>query len=151
MPKNLILLSFLVLVVGGGLLVGLVAMPGVWYDGLEKPPFNPPNWIFGPVWTLLYVLIAIAGSRVWLANRRSALMAAWWVQLVLNFAWSPVFFGLHQIGAAFLVITALLVTIAAFMSEAWNRDRLTAMLFAPYFVWVAFASVLNASIWWLNA
>ena len=144
------LLPFLLLVVGGGLLIGFFTAPGPWYEALAKPSFNPPNWLFGPVWTVLYVLIAIAGWRVWRIGSSGTAMKLWWLQLALNFLWSPVFFGLQQIGLALVVILALLATILAFIAAAWNLDRVSAWLFVPYAAWVAFASLLNASILFLN-
>lgn len=144
------LLPFILLVVGGGLLIGFFTAPGPWYETLAKPPFNPPNWLFAPVWTILYVLIAIAGWRIWRIASSATAMKLWWLQLVLNFLWSPVFFGLQQIGLALVVIVALLVTILAFIAAAWNLDRTSAWLFVPYAAWVAFASLLNASILFLN-
>ncbi|MER2537334.1 MAG: TspO/MBR family protein [Rhizobiaceae bacterium] len=144
------LFLFLLLVVGGGSLIGVTVQPGTWYAGLQKPPFNPPNWIFAPVWTTLYVMIAVAGWRSW--ERGGAQMRLWWGQLVLNFAWTPVFFGAHLLGPALAVIAALLAAILAFMAAARRRrDGVSALLFAPYAAWVAFATLLNASIWWLNA
>ena len=104
--RPLVLLAFLALVVGGGLLIGLCTLPGPWYEALQKPSFNPPNWLFGPAWTVLYVLIAIAGWRVWLRDRAGSLMKLWWLQLVLNFLWSPVFFGMELIGPALVVVLA---------------------------------------------
>jgi len=148
--RPLVLLTFLVLVVGGGLLIGFLTLPGAWYEALQKPSFNPPNWLFGPAWTTLYVLIAIAGWRVWLRDRAGSLMKLWWLQLALNFLWSPVFFGLQLIAPALLVVAAMLVSILAFIGIAWQRDRLAALLFVPYAAWVAFATLLNAAIWQLN-
>jgi translocator protein len=148
--RPLVLVSFLILVVGGGLLIGLLNMAGPWYQALEKPWFNPPAWLFGPAWTTLYILIAIAGWRVWLRDSAGALMTVWWLQLVLNFLWSPVFFTLHLIGTALVVVTAMLVAILTFVVMAWRRDRPSALIFAPYAAWVAFATLLNASIWLLN-
>ncbi len=150
MTGRVAIVPFILLVVGGGLLIGFLTAPGPWYEALAKPSFNPPNWLFGPVWTILYVLIAIAGWRLWQRERSGAAMKLWWLQLVLNFLWSPVFFGLEQIGLALLVILALLATILAFLAAAWNLDRVSAWLFVPYAAWVAFASLLNASIWFLN-
>jgi tryptophan-rich sensory protein len=144
------IVPFILLVVGGGLLIGFFTAPGPWYDALAKPSFNPPNWLFGPVWTVLYVLIAIVGWRIWQRDRSAGAMKLWWLQLVLNFLWSPVFFGLQQVGLALVIILALLAAIFAFMAVAWNLDRLSVWLFAPYAAWVAFASLLNASIWTLN-
>ncbi len=151
MTKFLTLALFVILVVGGGSLIGMNTQPGEWYQSLDKPPFNPPSWVFGPVWTILYVLIAVAGWRIWTSRRTGGAMTAWWVQLGLNFLWSPVFFSLHQIGLAFLVIVALLVTIVVFIRITWERDRISAWLFVPYLAWVAFATLLNGSIWFLNA
>ena len=144
------LILFLVLVVGGGLAIGYLTAPGEWYAQLAKPAFNPPGWIFGPVWTVLYVFIAIAGWRVWQRDRGGWAMKFWWTQLVLNFLWSPIFFAAHQIGLAHVVILLLLVAILAFITTSGRQDRLAAWLFVPYAVWVAFASALNASISALN-
>ena len=148
--KYLSLIGFIVLVLGGGTLIGTGNMPGPWYEGLAKPFFNPPNWLFGPAWTVLYILISIAGWLVWQRDRSSAPMMIWWVQLALNFAWSPVFFTAQQIGAALVVVAAMLVAILAFIFAAWPGDRAAAWLFVPYAMWVAFATLLNASIWVLN-
>lgn len=150
MKYRLALVLFLLLVVAGGLLIGWLTAPNQWYAKLQKPSFNPPNWLFGPVWTILYVLIAIAGWRVWRQEPSGLAMKSWWTQLALNFAWSPVFFGAHRIGVALGVIVLLLATILAFIISAWPREPLAAWLFAPYAAWVAFASVLNASILELN-
>lgn len=150
MSRYAALLGFIVLVLGGGTLIGFLTLPGEWYAGLAKPFFNPPNWIFGPVWSVLYVLIAIAGWRVWLRAPRDVAMRVWVAQLVLNFLWSPTFFGFQQTGLALLVILALLGAILGFMATARKFDQVAAWLFAPYAVWVAFATLLNASIWWLN-
>jgi tryptophan-rich sensory protein len=141
---------FILLVLGGGTLIGLMTLPGEWYAGLAKPPFNPPNWIFAPVWTLLYIMVAVAGWRTWQRGPRSAAMAVWFIQLALNFVWSPVFFGAHRIGAALAVIVALLATIIAFIVMAWPRDRFAALLFTPYAAWVGFATLLNGALWYLN-
>src|SRR5215203_2375160 len=96
MNRWIVLVGFLGLAVGGGLAIGSVTVPGEWYAGLAKPAFNPPNWLFAPVWTVLYVLIAFAGWRTFEHNRGGGVMRLWWAQLVLNFLWSPTFFGGHQ-------------------------------------------------------
>lgn len=150
MRRYVVLLGFIVLVLGGGTLIGLLTLPGDWYAGLQKPSFNPPPWIFGPVWTVLYILVAVAGWLVWSRDPKSLAMRMWIAQLVLNFLWSPAFFGLHKPGLALVVIVALLVAILGFMLQARRLDRLATWLFAPYLLWVAFATVLNAAIWWLN-
>ena len=141
---------FLVLAAGGGLAIGFLTAPGEWYAGLVKPAFNPPNWIFAPVWTVLYVLIAVAGWRIFKRDRRGWPMTLWWGQLALNFLWSPVFFAAHDIRLAFIVILLLLAAIVAFIGLAWPQDRVAAWLFAAYAAWVSFAAVLNGTILLLN-
>jgi tryptophan-rich sensory protein len=150
MNRRFSLALFLILVLGGGLAIGYVTAPGDWYAQLTKPAFNPPGWIFAPVWTVLYVLIAVAGWLVWQRAPSGWPMKLWWAQLVLNFLWSPTFFGAHQIGLALIVILLLLGAILAFVATSWQRDRVAASLFVPYAVWVAFATVLNAAILALN-
>lgn len=150
MTRFIPLALFLVVTVGGGLLIGATNMPGAWYADLVKPPFNPPDWLFAPVWTVLYVTIAVAGWRIWRLRDTRGAMTAWWVQLGLNFLWTPVFFTLQAVGWALVVILALLAAIIAFIGLAWDRDRPAALLFLPYAAWVAFATLLTASIWWLN-
>jgi translocator protein len=144
------LVLFVALVLGGGLLIGFVTAPGAWYATLSKPPFSPPNWIFAPVWSTLYFIIAAAGWRVWRKDRNSAQMKLWWAQLALNFIWSPIFFAAHRIDIALGVIVLLLITIIGFMVITWRQDKIASLLFAPYAAWVAFASVLNGAIWLLN-
>lgn len=149
MSRSMVLLLFLVLVVGGGLAIGYITLPGAWYASLVKPSFNPPNWIFAPAWTVLYVLIALAGWRVWDRDLTSS-QQFWWAQLILNFLWSPSFFGFQQMGLALVVIVLLLVSIIGFIKVSWNAERTSAILFLPYLAWVAFATLLNASLYWLN-
>lgn len=144
------LILFLILVVGGGLTIGFLTAPSAWYAGLAKPSFNPPNWLFAPVWTALYVLIAIAGWRTFERDRSGWSLKVWWAQLALNFLWSPVFFTAHQIGVALGIILLLLAAILAFIGASWRQDRVAAWLFVPYAAWVGFASVLNAAILALN-
>jgi tryptophan-rich sensory protein len=144
------LFLFFALVLGGGLVIGVVTAPGLWYATLSKPPFSPPNWIFAPVWTTLYIMIAIAGWRVWRHGRSNPPMKLWWAQLALNFVWSPIFFSAHRIDVALGVVVLLLITIIGFIMITWRQDKIASLLFAPYAVWVAFASVLNGAIWLLN-
>ena len=150
MKRWIAFIGFLVFVVGGGLVIGFLTVPGEWYAQLNKPAFNPPNWIFAPVWTVLYVMIAVAGWRTFERNRSDWSMRSWWSQLGLNFLWSPVFFTAHQIGAALLIILLLFVAVIGFIVMSLRQDRVAAWLFAPYAVWVMFASMLNGAIWLLN-
>ena len=144
-----LLALFLAVSLGGGMLVGISNPPGDWYAGLLKPFFNPPAWLFAPAWTVLYILIAVAGWRVFLAKERLS-FGIWVLQLCINFTWSPTFFGQHLIGAALVILIAMLASILAFIAVTWRRDRVAALCFVPYALWVAFAGLLNASIWWLN-
>lgn len=124
-----------------------------WYPTLQKPAFNPPAWVFGPVWTTLYLMIGVAGWRVWrlrgFAGARAA-MIVYALQLALNFGWSLIFFGQRMIGLAFLELLVLLGVILVNLALFWRIDRLAGWLLAPYAAWVAFAGVLNFSIWRLN-
>jgi translocator protein len=150
MSSRLSLLCFLTLVLGCGLAIGYITAPGAWYAQLAKPTFNPPGWLFAPVWTALYILIAIAGWRMWQRDRAGWPMTFWWAQLLLNLLWSPAFFSAHRIDLALAIILLLLLIIAGFIATAWRQDRMAAWLFAPYAAWVAFATLLNASIYFLN-
>ncbi|MGJ4943638.1 TspO/MBR family protein [Bradyrhizobium sp. HKCCYLS1011] len=148
--STLHLIVLLVLVVGGGWIVGASNLPGAWYGSLHKPPFTPPNWLFPIAWTVLYILIAIAGWRTYERVGSGLVMQVWWAQLVLNFAWSPIFFTKHWMWVAFAVIVAISALIIVFIVMSWRKDRITALLFVPYAFWVTFASVLNLSINVLN-
>ena len=150
MTRFVPLALFILVTVGGGLLIGAANTPGAWYAGLDKPPFTPPDWLFAPAWTVLYVVVAIAGWRIWRLGDTGGAMTAWWLQLGLNFLWSPVFFTLQSTGWALAVVLALLAAVIAFIGLAWDRDRPAALLFLPYGAWVAFATALTASIRWLN-
>jgi tryptophan-rich sensory protein len=124
-----------------------------WYASLAKPSWNPPNWLFGPVWTVLYIGMAVAAWLVW---RQGGFRQMRWpltlfaLQLALNAAWSWIFFGFHMPGAACLEILALLATIVATTIAFWPRSQAAGILMLPYLGWVAFASVLNFTLWRLN-
>jgi benzodiazapine receptor len=143
----LIHIAFIAGVMAVGAFIGTSTVPGDWYSGLQKPFFSPPNWVFGPVWTMVYLLIGWAGARKFLYG---GALGLWIAQMALNFVWSPLFFGLHMPGAALLVIALMWITIAVFIQREWARDRLSAVLFVPYLAWVTFASALNAAIVSLN-
>lgn len=144
------LIVFLLVAVGISLALGYFTAPGEWYAGLQKPPFNPPNWLFAPVWIVLYFCIAFAGYLVWRRQPRGPALAAWAAQMLLNWAWSPVFFRVQAPWVAAAIIVAALVAILAFIVLASRIDRRAAWLFAPYAGWVSFATVLNISIAALN-
>jgi translocator protein len=125
--------------------------PGDWYEGLQKPSWNPPNSVFGPVWTALYICIAIAGWHVWTRAAGAKLpVILWFVQLVLNALWSLLFFGMHRPEIAAVDIVLLLATIIAFIVTARRYSKLASALFIPYALWVAFATALNLAIVQLN-
>ena len=124
-----------------------------WYDALEKPSFNPPDFIFAPVWTTLYVLIAISGYRVWSSDagrERTHALALWGAQLTLNAAWSPLFFGAKKPALALADLLMMLATIASYTAAARKVDKPAAWLMSPYLAWVAFAALLNEEIVRLN-
>ncbi|MGA3489452.1 TspO/MBR family protein [Micromonosporaceae bacterium DT55] len=121
------------------------------YQNLVQPDWAPPSWLFGPVWSLLYAMIAVSG---WLAWRRGGFGPALWIwtaQLVLNAIWTPLFFGAAQYGLAFADIVALWGLIAANVIAFWRLSRPAAALLLPYWAWVTFAGALNFAIWRLNS
>lgn len=147
---NWIALIVFVVIVFAVAAVGAAFTPGEWYATLAKPPWTPPNWLFGPVWTALYLMIAVAGWLVWQRVGLGGAMALFALQLALNAAWSWLFFGRHSIGLALVDILALLVAIVATIVVFWSISRVAGALLVPYALWVGFASALNAAIWRLN-
>ncbi len=132
-------------------LIGMAFPPDAWYHALVRPSWAPPNWLFGPVWTSLYLMIAVAGWLLWRhVGWSGAATRLWAIQLVLNAAWTPLFFGLHWLGIALIEMLLLWVAIALCLRAAWTVSRPAALLLMPYLAWVSFAWVLNAGFWWLN-
>ncbi len=134
--------------------VGGLFMPGEWYAALKKPSWNPPGWVFGPVWTTLYTLMAVAAWLVWrrggfAAQRRP--LGLFLAQLALNAAWTPLFFGLKNPGLAFAELVLFWLAIAATLVAFRSVSRAAAWLLVPYLAWVSFAVVLNFALWRLNA
>lgn len=137
----------------GAAATGLFVSVDGWYADLIKPTWNPPAWIFGPVWTLLYILMAIAAWRVWLQGgwkKQGTPLRLFVLQWALNALWTPIFFGLQQPRWAFVDIMLLLGLLVATIRAFRTVDRGAAMLLIPYALWVTFASVLNFAIWRLN-
>lgn len=148
------LVSSLVLCIGGGAASGLATPPGDWYASLAKPSWTPPGWLFGPVWTVLYAAMGVSAWLLWRRRRQPGArraLACFGTQLALNFAWTPVFFGLHCPGLAAVIIVALLAMIVATVAASWRVSRAASLLLVPYVAWVGFASCLNIAIWFLNA
>jgi tryptophan-rich sensory protein len=138
----------------GAAALGGLFMPGEWYAALKKPSWNPPGWVFGPVWTALYAMMAVAAWLVWRHGgwaMQHHSLRVFLVQLALNAAWTPLFFGLHWPGAAFAEIILLWLAIGATIAAFWPVTRAAACLLAPYLAWVSFASVLNFTLWRLNS
>ena len=148
--QNALTLSLFFLLMAITAFSGTQFQPGEWYASLEKPSWNPPNWVFGPVWTVLYVMIALAGWLNWRtgSNARQPAAFIWFAQVVFNGLWSAVFFGLQMPFAALLVVLILLGLIIAFLIATPSRPA--RYLFVPYALWVTFATALNGAIVWLN-
>ena len=138
----------------GAAAIGGLFPPGAWYAGLNKPSWNPPSWLFGPVWSALYTMMAVADWLVWkrggFATQRTAL-TRFLVQLALNAAWSPLFFGLQWPGVAFAEILLLWLAILATLVSFWRVSPVASWLLAPYLAWVSFAAVLNFTLWRMNS
>jgi benzodiazapine receptor len=125
-----------------------------WYTTLEKPPFTPPDWLFAPVWTLLYILMGVAAFLVWRMGSRDrrvrVALIVFLVQLVLNAFWSVAFFGLESPLYGLIVISVLWVAILVTIVLFFRISKVSSILMWPYLLWVSFATVLNSSIWLLN-
>lgn len=133
---------------------GAMFSPGAWYEGLKKPSWTPPNWLFPVAWTTLYICIALAGERV---ARQAGVDAAvgialalYAVQLGLNILWTPVFFGLKRLRGGMLVLVLLWLSVAATLVAFWRVDWVAGLLFVPYLTWVSIAGALNYSVMSLN-
>ncbi len=127
--------------------------PGQWYAELNKPAWNPPGWIFGPVWSALYLSMAVAAWLVWREGgwrRQRRVLGLFLVQWALNFLWTPLFFGLHRTGLAFAEILLLWLAIAATAATFWRIRKPAGVLLVPYLAWVSFAAVLNGVLWRMN-
>ena len=142
--------TVVVLLIGGA--IGGTNPPNEWYRALAKPAFNPPDWVFGPVWTILYAMVGYAGYRTWrMFGAASLPFGLWALQMLLNFAWTPIFFTLNSLPLASIEIGVFLLAVIAYMVVIRDRDRTSFWLFTPYLAWVAFASVLTWTIWSMNA
>jgi tryptophan-rich sensory protein len=149
------LLAFVLLTIGAGATVGMLFPPDEWFESLAKPTWNPPGWLFGPVWTTLYVMIGLSAWLVWREPRvsESERRVAWGLfalQAVLNLGWTPLFFGLHRPGLAFLDISLLWLTLIWMTLRFGKIKPLAGYLLVPYVLWVSFALVLNGTIWLMN-
>jgi len=152
-PIFMLIISIVICQLAGliGSVFNIASLP-TWYAGLSKPSFNPPNWVFGPVWTILFLLMGVSFYLVWNHGFSNSKIALWLfiLQLVLNILWSALFFGLRNPGIAFVEIILLWISIAVTIFSFYSISRPAAWLMVPYILWVTFAAVLNFSIWMLN-
>lgn len=152
-PKALLCAIACVVLGGAGGLVTASSIPG-WYSDLEKPPGTPPNWLFGPVWTLLYATMGVAFARVWhlapAGGEKRRALGLFLLQFVLNLVWTPLFFGAHLLGAALVEILLLAAAIVLTARAFLRLDRAAGWMLAPYLAWVAYASYLSGGFWLLN-
>lgn len=124
-----------------------------WYSGLDKPPWTPPSWLFGPVWTVLYLMMAVAAWLVWREGgwrKQARALGLFLLQWLLNALWTPLFFGMHRVGLACIEIILLWLVLAATMTSFWRVRKVAGILLVPYLAWVTLATALNFSIWRLN-
>ena len=126
---------------------GMIFQPGTWYDGLAKPDWTPPRWAFPVVWTTLYILIAIAATRVAGLPGAEFALALWALQIALNTLWTPVFFGGHHIRSGLIIIGILWLTVAVMIPAFWRLDWIAGLILVPYLVWLSLAVALNFWIW----
>ena len=150
MSRFLVLLLFIILVVGIGLGLGYFFRPGEWYAALEKPAFTAPSVVFTYVWPVLYVLIAVAGWRVFTTETGGGAWGWWLVALLLNFLYTPLAFGENLLGWSTIVVFAALVAAIAFIRSTWHRERFAGACFVPYTLWLGYAFTLSVALWWTN-
>lgn len=152
-PTKLLLSILLPLLVGAVASYYTVSETGTWYSYLNKPFFNPPNWLFGPVWTILFVMMGIASYLIWntaSTPKRNRALTIYGIQLFFNFWWSIIFFAFHQPALALIEILFLWVAIFLTIRTFHPINKIAAWLLIPYILWVSFATILNSAIVWLN-
>ena len=157
MQKNLRIAAIVLTCLAVGYFSSLVTRDNIptWYVTLKKPFFNPPNWVFAPVWTILYIMMGIAAGRVWNkvdSDQQNVKKGMYFfiIQLALNALWSYLFFGMHNLFLSIIEIILLWLMIYETYSQFKKVDSLASKLLIPYLVWVSYASILTASVWYLN-
>ncbi len=154
MTKNKYLSLFLILLITfipstiGGFTTASFKEP--WYSQIILPSFNPPSWVFAPVWTTLYIMMAIAIWKIWINSFDLKILKLYFVHLFFNGTWSIVFFGFHQIGLALINLIIILIFIVLLMKNYFSRDKISFYLMIPYLLWSSYALILNSSIFLLN-
>ena len=121
-----------------------------WYSEIILPSFNPPSWVFGPVWTILYIMMSVAIWKIWINEFNLKLLKLYFIHLVFNTTWSVIFFGLHQIGVALINLVIIMLFIILLMQRYFVRDKISFYLMIPYLLWSSYALVLNSAIFILN-
>ena len=154
MTKNKYLSLFLILLITftastiGGFTTASFKEP--WYSQIILPSFNPPSWVFAPVWTTLYIMMAIAIWKIWINSLDLRILKLYFVHLFFNGTWSIIFFGFHQIGLALINLIIILIFIVLLMKNYFSRDKISFYLMIPYLLWSSYALILNSSIFILN-
>lgn len=135
--------------IGGGIGIMTSANIDNWYADLNRSPLNPPGWVFGIVWPVLYALIAMAGWRIWSRRQQPPMRTLWFLfilQMLMNWAWSFLFFGAHLLWPSFLWITVLVIIVSTLIVKAWQQERVSTYLLAPYLAWISFATYLTLHV-----
>jgi len=154
MTKNKYLSLFLILLITfiasaiGGFTTASFKEP--WYSQIILPSFNPPSWVFGPVWTTLYVMMSVAIWKIWINSFDLKLLKLYFIHLFFNGTWSIIFFGFHQIGLALINLVVIIIFIILLMKRYFIRDKVSFYVMVPYFLWSSYALILNSSIFILN-
>ena len=143
----ILLITFTASVIGG---VITANFKEPWYSEIILPSFNPPSWVFAPVWTILYIMMSIAIWKIWINTFDLKLLKLYFMHLFFNSTWSIIFFGFHQIGLALINLVVILIFIVLLMSKYLIRDKISFYLMTPYFLWSSYALILNSSIFLLN-
>ena len=143
----ILLITFLASAIGG---FTTTSFKEPWYSQIILPSFNPPSWVFAPVWTTLYIMMSVAIWKIWINSFDLKLLKLYFVHLFFNGTWSIVFFGFHQIGLALINLIIIIVFIIMLMKNYLIRDRFSFYLMIPYFLWSSYALILNSSIFLLN-
>ena len=143
----ILLITFLASAIGG---FTTSSFKEPWYSDIILPSFNPPSWVFAPVWTILYIMMSVAIWKRWVSSFDTKILKLYFVHLIFNGSWSVIFFGFHQIGLALINLIIILTLIFLLMKKYLSRDKISFYLMIPYFMWTSFALLLNSSIFLLN-
>ena len=143
----ILLVTFIASAIGG---FTTTSFKEPWYSEIILPSYNPPSWVFGPVWTILYIMMSIAIWKIWINTFDLKLLKLYFMHLFFNSTWSIIFFGFHQIGLALINLVVILIFIVLLMSKYLIRDKISFYLMTPYFLWSSYALILNSSIFLLN-